>query len=423
MGAVRPPNGGVTWSAGAVGYGSGGAGSAAAMQRPQTTTEQLGTKTIDGVLVTGTRTTTIIPEGAQGNDRPMTTTNETWMSKELQLPILSINQSPMSGTMTRKFANFSTAEPGAVTVHDSSGLLHRGREGELHHSVGRAVDGEGAPGYLVRAASAGASSRGQADPTSELAAERHRKAVELVEVSGSRARLVAAIPDMIEQGKAEMRKECPDCRPEFLAEWGKRMAVRFKADDFVNIAARAYEKRFTSDELSQFLAVAASQKTDKPVSPSVVLQKKLEDRLPAITGDIAAGWHRTRSQARRRSQRRDPEGTSGVQPVEGEVALAARRVITSRSIRRSRRPLIVSLNRHRRSPAVGIARSELSESSRRSASSDSMRVGRRRRFGRRPPPRGRRSPSGTRPRRRRPSPPSRGSARLPPVVVQRLIAD
>ena len=59
----------------------------------------------------GTRMTTIIPEGAQGNDRPMTTTNETWMSKELQLPILSINQSPMSGTMTRKFANFSTAEP------------------------------------------------------------------------------------------------------------------------------------------------------------------------------------------------------------------------------------------------------------------------------------------------------------------------
>jgi hypothetical protein len=130
---------------------------------------------------------------------------------------------------------------------------------------------------------------GQADPTSELAAERHRKAVELVEVTGSRDRLVAAIPEMIEQGKAEMRKNCPDCRPEYLTEWGKRMAVRFKADDFVSIAARAYEKRFTSDELSQFVAVAVSQKTDKPVSPSVVLQRKLEDRLPAILGEIAEG--------------------------------------------------------------------------------------------------------------------------------------
>jgi hypothetical protein len=93
------------------GFGVGGRGSMAASQRPQTTTEQLGTKTIDGVLVTGTRMTTIIPEGAQGNDRPMTTTNETWMSKELQLAILNVSQSPMSGTTTRKFANFSTNEP------------------------------------------------------------------------------------------------------------------------------------------------------------------------------------------------------------------------------------------------------------------------------------------------------------------------
>ena len=107
MGAIVPPPGG----GGGVGYGVGGAGNAAQMQRPQTTTEQLGTKIIDGVLVSGSRMTTIIPEGAQGNDRPMTTTNETWMSKELQLAILSINQSPMSGTMTRKYANFSTAEP------------------------------------------------------------------------------------------------------------------------------------------------------------------------------------------------------------------------------------------------------------------------------------------------------------------------
>jgi hypothetical protein len=41
----------------------------------------------------------------------MTTTNETWMSKELQLAILTVSQSPMSGTTTRKFANFSTNEP------------------------------------------------------------------------------------------------------------------------------------------------------------------------------------------------------------------------------------------------------------------------------------------------------------------------
>ncbi len=129
----------------------------------------------------------------------------------------------------------------------------------------------------------------QSEPTSDLAAERHRKAVELVELSGGRARLQAAIPDMVEQGKAEMRKQCPDCRPEFLTEWAKRMAARFKADDFVNVAARAYEKRFTNDELSEFVAAAASQKTEKPLAPSAYLQKKLADLLPAIMGEIVGG--------------------------------------------------------------------------------------------------------------------------------------
>jgi hypothetical protein len=99
----------------AAGIGSGGAAGSAAgfanAPRPQPTVEQLGTKMIDGVLVSGVRTTMIIPEGSQGNDRPMTTTSETWTSKELQLPILSVYYSPLSGTTTKKFANFSTADP------------------------------------------------------------------------------------------------------------------------------------------------------------------------------------------------------------------------------------------------------------------------------------------------------------------------
>jgi hypothetical protein len=79
--------------------------------RRETSTEDLGTKLIDGVLCYGTRRTTVIPEGAQGNDRPMTTTNETWRSRDLQLIVLSTNYSPASGTSTTKIANLSTAEP------------------------------------------------------------------------------------------------------------------------------------------------------------------------------------------------------------------------------------------------------------------------------------------------------------------------
>jgi len=102
--SIRPPS--------APAGSGGGAGTAVATApRLQSTQEQLGTKMIDGVLVSGVRTTTIIPEGAQGNDRPITTTSESWVSNQLHLPLLTVAYNPMSGTMTRKFANFSTAEP------------------------------------------------------------------------------------------------------------------------------------------------------------------------------------------------------------------------------------------------------------------------------------------------------------------------
>ena len=79
--------------------------------RPEVTTEDLGTRMIDGVLTTGTRRTTIIPEGMQGNDRPMKTTNEFWASKELELTLLSVDYSPLNGTTTTRYENFTTAEP------------------------------------------------------------------------------------------------------------------------------------------------------------------------------------------------------------------------------------------------------------------------------------------------------------------------
>jgi hypothetical protein len=73
----------------------------------------------------------------------------------------------------------------------------------------------------------------------------------------------AAPPDMVESGKAAMQKKCPD-NPAYFTEWGKRMTVRIKIDYCVNVALRAYGKRFTDDELTELLAVASSQKAEKP---------------------------------------------------------------------------------------------------------------------------------------------------------------
>ena len=79
--------------------------------RPQTTTEKLASQTIEGVLVEGTRDTTTWPVGAQGNDRPITMTNETWMSPELKVVILREMSDPRSGEQTQKLINISRNEP------------------------------------------------------------------------------------------------------------------------------------------------------------------------------------------------------------------------------------------------------------------------------------------------------------------------
>ena len=48
------------------------------------TKEDLGHQVIEGVTVKGTRTTTVIPAGAIGNEQPITVTSEEWLSPDLE---------------------------------------------------------------------------------------------------------------------------------------------------------------------------------------------------------------------------------------------------------------------------------------------------------------------------------------------------
>ncbi|HZP05021.1 MAG TPA: hypothetical protein VFB43_08985 [Terracidiphilus sp.] len=73
--------------------------------------ERLGTQTINGVVAEGIRVTRIIPAGKQGNDQPITITNETWRSNELKLLVRSINDDPLTGVTTTELTNFEQGEP------------------------------------------------------------------------------------------------------------------------------------------------------------------------------------------------------------------------------------------------------------------------------------------------------------------------
>lgn len=79
--------------------------------RPSMTHEDLGTQTVDGVLARGTRRTTTYPIGLEGNDRPLVSTNETWLSEDLKVVVLSKFNDPRTGEHTTRLTNISRAEP------------------------------------------------------------------------------------------------------------------------------------------------------------------------------------------------------------------------------------------------------------------------------------------------------------------------
>jgi hypothetical protein len=75
------------------------------------TEEKLPPQTIEGVLAEGTRRTTVVPEGTEGNDRPFVITEETWTSPDLKVTVLSKTDDPPRGETTMKLTNISRNEP------------------------------------------------------------------------------------------------------------------------------------------------------------------------------------------------------------------------------------------------------------------------------------------------------------------------
>jgi len=76
-------------------------------------TEDLGTQTMEGVLVTGTRTTKTIAAGQIGNEKPISIVIEVWTSPELKTVVMSKRSDPRMGEQTFRLTNIVRAEPDA----------------------------------------------------------------------------------------------------------------------------------------------------------------------------------------------------------------------------------------------------------------------------------------------------------------------
>jgi hypothetical protein len=75
------------------------------------TRESLGSDTIEGLYVIGTRETTTINPGVVGNEQAIVSTREFWYSEELQTNLAVTRIDPREGKQVIRLSNISQAEP------------------------------------------------------------------------------------------------------------------------------------------------------------------------------------------------------------------------------------------------------------------------------------------------------------------------
>jgi hypothetical protein len=83
--------------------------------------QSLGTQTIAGLEVIGTRETTVIPAGEIGNESALKTSREFWFSPKLGLDLISIRDDPRFGTQRFELSDVVLGEPDAALFSPPEG--------------------------------------------------------------------------------------------------------------------------------------------------------------------------------------------------------------------------------------------------------------------------------------------------------------
>jgi len=84
--------------------------------------EDLGEQVMEGVMAKGTRTTTVIPAAAIGNEQPITVTSEEWFSPELKVLVMTKHADPRSGETTYRLTGITRGEPDASLFELPAGV-------------------------------------------------------------------------------------------------------------------------------------------------------------------------------------------------------------------------------------------------------------------------------------------------------------
>jgi len=110
-----------------------------------TTTEGLGQQSLEGLLVTGKRTTTTIPAGTDGNDAPIVITHEEWTSPDLQIIVKQIDSDPREGSTTQAINDISRENPPLSTFQPPAGYKLMDAQQQMKELMEKQRTAESAP--------------------------------------------------------------------------------------------------------------------------------------------------------------------------------------------------------------------------------------------------------------------------------------
>ena len=129
----------------------------AATAKPTAMREEIGTDTIEGLPVKGTRVTQTYATGALGNDRPLTIVTEYWYAAELWLNLLTKRTDPRYGVQTVRVTELQRQEPDAALFAIGDGYKVVQETGPTQVAQGPGATDERASTEKAATSAAGAS--------------------------------------------------------------------------------------------------------------------------------------------------------------------------------------------------------------------------------------------------------------------------
>jgi hypothetical protein len=129
----------------------------------------------------------------------------------------------------------------------------------------------------------------QPAPAVTVDSKLHENAVKLVELIGSRKRILDGLDKSLADGREKLMQAEHGITPQFADEWVKRMRARTNVDDYVNVIVSVYEKHFDNREMEELVQAQKDANDSKPPTFSPELKERLSKENSAIISEVIGG--------------------------------------------------------------------------------------------------------------------------------------